>query len=137
MTATALPEYAEQQDIEVDYFPLQEVVSASFRDNCIVINPNMVKAKSDETVSLAHEVGHCVTGSFYNIYSPLDRRERHEHNADVWAIKKLLPFIEMEGAMRAGYVEVWELADYFGVTEDFIRKAEWYYTEVLGLSFRR
>ena len=44
------------------------------------------------------------------------------------AIQKLVPVDELEDAISLGYSEPWELAEYFDVTEDFIKKAVCYYT---------
>ena len=71
---------------------------------------------------LAHELGHCETGSFYNVYSSLDVREKQEKRADLWAVRRLVPEEEFINVIVSGTVEIWELAEYF-VTEDFIRKA--------------
>ncbi|MCD8322375.1 MAG: hypothetical protein LUC89_05765 [Oscillospiraceae bacterium] len=68
-----------------------------------------------------------MTESFYNCYSSYDLRQRHENRADKWAIKKLIPKDELEEIVAEGVTEPWELAEHFGVTEDFIRKAvRWY-----------
>ena len=64
-----------------------------------------------------------MTGSFYNVYSPCDSRQRHENRADRWAIKKLITEDELERAVKKGYTELWELAEFFNVTEDLMRKA--------------
>ena len=77
---------------------------------------------------MAHELGHCSTGSFYNRHTPFDVRQCHENRADKWAIKKLVPVAELDQAVAAGYTEFWQLAEYFGVTEDFMKKAVCYYT---------
>lgn len=82
---------------------------------------------ADETVKLAHELGHCETGSFYSRTAALDLRQKHENRADRWAIKKLVPKDELEEAVSRGCCEAWELAEHFGVTEPFIRKAVEYY----------
>ena len=76
---------------------------------------------------LAHELGHCVTGSFYNRYSEFDVIAKHERRADKWAIKKLIPEDELNDAFEHGIVEPWDLAEYFNVTEDFIIKAVEFY----------
>lgn len=78
--------------------------------------------------SLAHEAGHCITGSFYNLYAPLDRRSKHERRADKWAVKKLIPKAELEAQLRQG-LEPYELAEFFNVTEEFIHKALDFYFE--------
>ena len=80
-----------------------------------------------ERVHLSHELGHCVTGSFYNIYAAIDYRQRHENRANKWAIQALIPVEELDDAIAQGYTEIWELAERFQVTEEFIRKAVCYY----------
>ena len=77
---------------------------------------------------LAHELGHCVTGSFYNRYAALDVRRRHENRADKWAVKKLLTAEALDEAVAEGYTEMWELAERFGVTQEFMEKAVCWYT---------
>ena len=89
----------------------------------IAIDPRKVASAADEKTKLAHEMGHCVTGAFYNVYSPWDIRQRHENRADKWAIKKLIPKDELELAVADGRTDIWELAEFFSVTEDFMRKA--------------
>ena len=76
-----------------------------------------------ERVHLGHELGHCITGSFYNIHSPVDIRQRHENRADKWAILRMIPVDDLDDAVAAGCTELWELAERFGVTESFMRKA--------------
>ena len=71
----------------------------------------------------AHEVGHCVKGAFYNISSPLDVVSQHEYRADKWAIEKLVPRDQLIGQIRKNNDSLYLLAEHFGVTEDFIRKA--------------
>ena len=71
---------------------------------------------------LAHELGHCETGAFYTPYSPLNVRGRHECRADRWAASKLVPPLELKKALSLGIVELWELAEYFDVTEEFMEK---------------
>lgn len=79
-------------------------------------------------VHLAHELGHCKTGAFYNRWAAQDIRQKHEHRADKWAIEKVIPVNELDDAVAEGHTELWDLADYFGVTEDFMRKAVCWYT---------
>ena len=43
----------------------------------IALDPSL--SDTQQRVRLAHELGHCETGSFYNRYSPYDLRERCEH----------------------------------------------------------
>ena len=77
-------------------------------------------------MKLAHELGHCETGAFYNEYSKFDIRAKHERRANKWAIKKLIPEDELKEACTFCYNR-YELAEHFGVTEDFMQKALDYY----------
>lgn len=131
MEISALYDYAQQQNIEVIPFPMPENDSMSVMldngDCYIGIDPSIQNGGAQERVHLGHEIGHCVTGSFYNIYAAIDNRQRHENKADKWAITHLIPVDALDNAVADGYHELWELADRFGVTEDFVRKAVCYY----------
>lgn len=127
MTLTELYNLAESERVDVAAFSLGKREALSTMDSdgqCyIAIDPHKISSTADEKTKLAHELGHCATGAFYNVYSPLGSRQRHENRADKWVIKKLIPEDELEEAVADGYTEIWELAEYFCVTEDFMRKA--------------
>lgn len=48
---------------------------------------------------------------------------------------RLIPWGKLKQAVRDGMTEVWELAEYFDVTEDFMRWAIAYYTERKNYKF--
>lgn len=126
-----LYDLAEAHSVPVYWFDLQVAESLSCRLNdgssAIAMNPWSMTSLADETVKLAHELGHCETGAFYNRYSEFDVRAQHERRADKWAIKKLIPQDELAAAISDGHTEVWDLAECFNVTEDFMKKAISYY----------
>jgi Zn-dependent peptidase ImmA (M78 family) len=103
------------------------IVSMSVMDDdgdcAIAIDPYKIPTIAAEKSIVAHELGHCETGSFYNQYATCDIRQRHENRADRWAIHTLVPKEELNTAVQAGYTNLWELAEYFDVTEDFMKKA--------------
>jgi hypothetical protein len=80
---------AEKEDIEVDYFPMREVTATSLPQGWIAMDINKINTFAEEKFYLAHELGHCMTGSFYNINSKTDEKARHEKRANRWAIKKI------------------------------------------------
>lgn len=123
---------ADQLGIVVLSFPLPDCESISLEsdDNYYIgIDDMQLDSSKEERVHMAHELGHCVTGSFYNEYSPVDNRGKCEATADRWAVKKLINKDELLKQLKNG-MEVWDLAEYFNVTEDFIRKAYHLYFEV-------
>lgn len=126
METTELYEMADTNRIEVMWLALPLNGSISVTDSeqyFIGIDPDICENSAEERVHLAHELGHCMTGSFYNIYSNLDIREKHENRATKWAIKRLIPFDELVKCLDDGIVHKWELAEIFNVTEDYVDKA--------------
>ena len=128
MTVNQLMDFAERENVTVNSFMLEKREALSFRDSTdgschIAIDPRRVASMAEGKAKLAHELGHCVTGAFYNIYSPLDVRRKHENTADKWAIKKLIPKDELKKAVDSGITEYYALAEYFDVPEQYIRKA--------------
>ena len=121
MTLSQLYEIASDNNIDVDDFDTQTLESFSM-PGIVVLNKNKLKTTIEEKMHLAHEIGHCQTGSFYRI-NTLETRERMEYRADRWAVKKLIPFSEFVSAIKRGITERWELAEYFNVSEDYIDKA--------------
>ena len=123
---------AEQLHIPVYHVPLPKVGSLSCMDEAgrcaIGLDLPHRRTRNELRVRFAHELGHCVTGSFYNRHSPADLRQLHENRADKYAVRTLIPQSALDEAVEQGYTEPWDLADYFGVDEDFLKKAVCLYT---------
>ena len=133
MELNELYELADKNHIDVDFFPLQQLTSLSTPDS-IAINADKLRTTSEEKFVLGHELGHCMTGSFYRI-NTFETRERIEGRANRWAIKNLLPWKELREAVCAGITTPWELAEYFNLPEQFIKKSVDYYINACGKSF--
>lgn len=131
MDIQSLYAIAQEQNIEVLEFDLKETESMSIMLDsgaCFVGIDGSVRDNGvQERVHLAHELGHCVTGSFYNRFATIDHRQRHENVANKWAVEQLIPMDDLDQAIADGCTELWDLADRFGVTEDFVRKAVCWY----------
>ena len=131
MDVLSLYDLASQQNIEVIQYPMIQNGSMSLMledGSCFIgIDPSIRDGDVQERVHLGHELGHCITGSFYNIYAAIDYRQRHENRADKWAVQHLIPVSELDEAIANGCCELWELAERFGVTEQFMQKAVCYY----------
>ena len=80
-----------------------------------------------EREALAHELGHCEYGGFYNRYSKYDIRAKAERRADKWAFARLVPYGQLMQAVRHGVTEVWDLAELFDVSCEFMQRAIAYY----------
>ena len=115
---------AERRNVAVECFRLEGTPACSVELNgrCFVgIDPFQLESTADEKVKLAHELGHCLQGGFYRRTSPFELRERCEVLADRWAMTQLMPLPDVQAAMKEGCTEVWQLAERFGVTEEFVR----------------
>ena len=126
MTSLDLLKYAEEKGIYVEYSKLESSGSCSVcisNDLYVIGLDEREMTEAEKRVRLAHEIGHCETGAFYNMYSPIDSRKKDEYTANEWAVKKLLPKKELSSAFKRGLTEVWQLAEEFSVTEDLVRLA--------------
>lgn len=121
---------AQENDIEIIEIKAEKCPSLSVMTesgNCYVGIDSRKMTLAEETVCMAHEIGHCQTGAFYNKYAKCDLISKNERKADIWAIQNLVKKTELKYAMEQGKTQIWELAEYFGVTEDFMRKVCCYY----------
>ena len=124
---------ADVRNVRIDNFRLDGCESLSLCDGdlCfIAIDPLLNCTSAEEKVILAHELGHCITGSFYNRYSVVDDRKRSERRADIFAYNLLINRDELKKQLKSGVQTVWELADYFNVTEPFMNEAVEYYQNI-------
>ncbi len=133
MTNDQLYALCDQLCYRVRPAPLQSAPAASLPGGCIVLNPEQIPDAASEKTILAHELGHLQTGSFPSA-SPADLDGRHEERANRWAIRTLLPADELCAALEGGMVELYQLAEHFGVTEELVLKAVEYYQGSAGLS---
>ncbi len=131
MELRSLYDFARQENIGICVFPMKENGSMSIMDEtgrCFIgIDEGVLDGDAEERVHLGHELGHCATGSFYSIHTAVDSRQRHENRANKWAIQALIPVEELDDAVAQGCTELWELAERFHVTEEFMKKAVCWY----------
>ena len=129
---SALYRHAEQLNIPVFHLPLPQTGSVSMMDEqgrcAIGLDLPHRRTRTERRVRLAHELGHCATGSFYNRWSPADVRRLHENRADKYAVRLLISPEDLDEAVAEGFTEPWELAEHFGVDEAFLNKAVCLYT---------
>lgn len=108
-------------------------VSVPLTGGGCAIGLNRANSQAEEREVLAHELGHCETWAFYEGDGTALQRGKLEARADRWAIEHLTPPEELRRALDEGCREPWELAERFGVTEEFIRRAWDHYTNICGM----
>lgn len=123
---------ADAEDIEVLCWDLPAARCLAIQHEgggcSIGIDPFCIDSREEETELLAHELGHCMTGSFYNRSTPLDVRRKHENHADYWMITHLVPADKLARLMSEGQTEAWQLAEALGLSQSIVEKALRLYT---------
>lgn len=92
-------------------------------------NPKLLVTSTEQRTALLHECWHFTSGAFYQPYSSFVLREQAEYRANKTAILKYIPEPEIDECASQGVMELWEFAEHFDVTEDFMFKALLFYQE--------
>lgn len=122
MNVQRLYDIAEKYDIMVDTreIPMPSMALELYGIKAIALHKDL--SSNQERVCLAHELGHHVKGALYRKETPIFTRGQCEYKADKWAVHKLIPIRSLYAAFKKGCTEVWQLAEYFDVTEEFVQK---------------
>lgn len=120
MTLAQLYALAADRGIEIDDFPLRELQAISFPEGWIAIDRQKFSNEAEFKCALAHEIGHCATGSFYKIDSPARDKAMSERFANRFAAELLVPLAELKKLMHRGILFNRILTQIFDVTLAFI-----------------
>lgn len=93
----------------------------------VFVDFNKIETLYDEFKCVAHEYGHCISGSTHKLISKFDLIEKHEYRANKSAILELLPPDKIDEAINAGCKELWEISEYLDMPQDFVEKAIGFY----------
>lgn len=105
-------------------------------DGLICGNDIAIRSDIDDGIQkgcvLAEELGHYATTVGDILSSGKDRSGKQELKARRWAHGLLLPISRLYEAQEAGCQNRFEVAEYLGVTEDFLQEALDNYQLILG-----
>ncbi len=133
-------EYCKANDVDVMSYSRLPADACTVRDRgyyCVVLNPVQLSTFRKVRTAAIHEEGHLRTGALHKVDSPYQLVAQSEYRADAAAFQRYLPPDKLRTAMRAGYTEPWQLADYFDLEEDYIKKALHYWAECRGIDFHK
>lgn len=99
----------------------------------VFLDVNKIRTLRQEKEAVVHEWAHIVEDATYCVDAPPAIRQKAELRAERRTIKKLLPVEQLRAAMQNGITEVWELAEFFNVSESLILDAVEFYTGPCGL----
>ncbi len=115
--------------------PLRENQCLSLADGALIaVDTARFATRQEEATALIHEEGHFTSGAFYVPYSPYQVKAQAEYRADKAAAFKRIPLCELVEQMRQGR-DVWEIAERFNVTAEYIWRVYTIYRDNLGIDF--
>lgn len=121
---------AADNNVKVYDFNLGELndggLKGLYMDGNIALS-NQLETTARKTCILAEELGHYYTtvGNILNQDDVSNRKQ--ERLARQWAYEKLVPVENIHSAASKGYTQLWEMAEYLDVDEEFLREALIYY----------
>lgn len=93
----------------------------------INIDASRIETSAERKVCLAHELGHCISGTTYTINHSSLYRGSAEYRADYRGAQLVIPIEDLKKCVGNGIIEKYELAEYFNVTEEFVERALYIY----------
>lgn len=113
---------AERENIEVVSLQLKGKIKGLYYDGIIAINEN-ISTTAEKTCVLAEELGHYYTSSGNILDTSIITNRKQEVKARRWAVKRLVTLKNIINAFESGCRNMYEMAEYIGVTEEFLRDA--------------
>lgn len=119
-------------DIDIQEEYIKGSIKGLYSDNVIWINKK-IKNTIEKTCILAEELGHHFTtsGDILDQSSLINKKQ--ELRARSWAYEKLIPLNKIVQAQKEGIRNRFELAEYLGVTEEFLQNALDRYKDKYGI----
>lgn len=131
-------DYCRKEQVDVIPFFGAPRPGATIRDGtyyAIFLDFSQIESMRLLRAVCAHELGHAATGALHKVESPFETWERSEYRANRYVAQKFLNAKDFQDAFDAGYTEIWQLAEYFELPEEDIKKALSYWTERRGVVF--
>lgn len=122
MSIDVILEIIEKENIKIEWLNLKYFTGLYVKiedENIIVLNNNLRDTQKIKLI-LLHELGHFFTGTIYHQGMNYLYKNKCEYKALRWATTFLMPKSEIEKAIRKGVIEIWELAEYFDVPEEWV-----------------
>lgn len=122
--------------IEIDYINFK---SDNLKGLCVdksIALSNRLKTASETACILAEELGHYHTTVGDILDQSNESNRKQEKKAHRWAVNKIIDFDKLYEAKLSGCSNRYELAEYLGITENFLQEALDIMKEIYGNSFR-
>lgn len=135
MTFEKLLQETEKEGIEVIEMHFKGGLKGLYCDNIIALSKSLVNDTERKCV-LAEELGHHykTVGNILDQSNIVNRKQ--ERIARAWGYERLVGVESLINAYKYGVRNRYELAEYLGVTEEYIDDALKYYNQKYGLYYQ-
>ena len=121
--------------VKIKELPLEYGFKGLYKNSKIIIDSN-IETNKEKTCILAEELGHHFT-THGNIIDQSDIKNiKQELRARAWAYERLVGIVNLINAYKAGVKGRYELAEFLGVTEEFLLEAIEYYRNKYGTCYK-
>lgn len=130
--------YCRKHGVDVIPYPGAPRPGATIRDGnyyAVFLDFSQIKNLRLLRGVCAHELGHAATGALHKVSSPYETWERSEYRANRYVAQHFLRAEDFREAFAAGYTEPWQLAEFFELPEEDVKKALTYWSERRGVRF--
>ena len=124
--------------IDIQIADLPKTISGFYyndENNKLIVLNKALKISAEQTCVLAEELGHYYTSCGNLLTDPsIDNTiiRKQEHIAKKWAVQKLVTLKNIIKAYEEGCNNLFEMAEYLGVTESFLVQAFKMYNSMYG-----
>lgn len=132
MTYEKLQKEAAQKSIDIYEESMKPTVKGLYGNNTIWINKG-IPTNTEKACILAEELGHFHNTNGDIIDQTKLTNRKQEQRARQWSYEKLIPLSSIVQAHEGGIGNRYELAEFLGVTEEFLEAALKRYQEKYGL----
>lgn len=122
----------ECRKLGLEVYEREQKISGLYQDGIIGISSRL-KTSADKLCVLAEELGHyhTSTGDILDQSKTINRKQ--ERQARKWGYEKLLPLEKLISAFQNGCTNKHEIAEFSGITEDFLDASLRLYKEQYGV----
>jgi Zn-dependent peptidase ImmA (M78 family) len=133
-----MEQLAYENDVSIFYRSMTDNVKGfyySINDFASITLNQSLETTAEKSCVLAEEVEHFLTTPINLLSATAGNQEKYEHVARWGAVRRLVPLRKLIDAKYEGVGNIYELAEYLNVTEDFLSMALNMYREHYGLEF--
>lgn len=140
MNLEKLYDLAEKEDVKIYDFYFDEDINGMYLNynklNAIALNYKVINNSQEEKCILSEELGHYYMDATYPA-STKDKIliDKQEYKAKKWSYYILIPFEKLKSAISNGIDTLYSLAEYFEVTEEYMKNAINFYQSKYGLIY--